>query len=96
MVLTQRRTEKHDAADFDTVIPAETHRARTLYAEGVVRHAWHRGDVAGACLILEVPDAEAAQAIVDSLPLAVSGMADFTVVPLQPYRGFGVTLPHST
>jgi muconolactone delta-isomerase len=96
MVLTQRRTEKYDAADFDTVIPAETDRARALYAEGVVRHAWHRGDVAGACLILEVADAVAAQSIVNSLPLAVSGMADFTVVPLQPYRGFGIASPHST
>ncbi|HEX4394101.1 MAG TPA: muconolactone Delta-isomerase family protein [Mycobacterium sp.] len=95
MVLSQRRTEKYDATDFDTVVTAETDRVRTLYAEGVVRHSWHRGDVAGACLILEVTNAEAAQAIVDSLPLGASGMAEFTVVPLQPYRGFGVVSPNS-
>jgi hypothetical protein len=89
MVFSRRRTEEYGEADFDAVIPAETERVRQLYADGVVRQIWLRGDLPGACFLIEAPDEPTARATVDDLPMARSGLSEFTVVPLSPYRGFG-------
>lgn len=88
MILSRRRTEDHPPSDFDALIPDETNRIRELYAAGIVRQIWHRTDIPGACFLLESEDQEAAQAIIDSLPMASSGLSEFTIHPLAPYRGF--------
>jgi hypothetical protein len=89
MVLSSRHTERYEEADFDAVIPDETQRVRQLYADGVVRQIWLRGDVAGACFLIEAPDENTARSTVNALPMARSGLSEFTVIPLRPYRGFG-------
>ncbi|HET9254309.1 MAG TPA: hypothetical protein VFO16_03780 [Pseudonocardiaceae bacterium] len=88
MVLSRRRTEQFTDADFAAVVPAETERVRQLYADGVVRQIWLRGDLAGACFIIEATGEGEAQSIVDALPMATSGLSEFTIIPLKPYRGF--------
>lgn len=88
MILSRRRTEQFTDAEFGAVIPAETDRVRALYADGIVRQIWLRGDLAGACFTIEAPDADTADSIVQNLPMAVSGLSEFTIIPLSPYRGF--------
>lgn len=88
LVLSRRRVEQFADADFEAVLPAETDRVRELYADGVVRQIWLRGDLAGAAFTVEADDEDAARAVVDGLPMAASGLSEFTVIPLRPYRGF--------
>ena len=87
--MSRRRTEEVGEEDFEKVIPLETDRVRTLYAEGVVRQIWLRDDLPGACFVIEADSPAQAQATVDELPMAASGLSEFDVIPLRPYRGFG-------
>ncbi len=89
MVLSRRRTEQFDEPEFERAIPAESEKVRTLYAAGIVRQAWLRGDVGGACFIVEAEDEADARGVVRGLPMAAAGLSEFTVIPLLPYRGFG-------
>jgi muconolactone delta-isomerase len=88
MVTSSRRIEQYRDADFAPVLPGETARIKQLYADGVVRQIWHRGDGLGACFVLEAADLDAAREIVEELPIARAGLAEFTVLALTPYRGF--------
>jgi hypothetical protein len=89
MVTSRRRIEQYRDADFAPLIPAETKRIKQLYAEGVVRHIWHRDDGLGACFVLEAADLASARAVVEDLPISRAGLSEFTVLALRPYRGFG-------
>ena len=89
MVLSHRRIEQFEEADFQRVLPDEMDRARQLYADGVIRQIWSRDDRAGSCFVIEAAGPEAAGAVVDELPMARLGLSEFTVIPLRPYRGFG-------
>lgn len=90
LTLTRRRTETFSDADFAQQAEAESQRVRTLYTEGIVRQIWKRGDIPGACLLLEVENEAQAREALASLPLAQLGMLEImSVVPLQPYHGFG-------
>lgn len=89
LVMSRRRVEEFETADFDKVLPAESERVRELYAAGTVRQVWLRGDLAGACLLVEGEDQASVEAMVATLPMAASGLSEFTVIPLGPYRGFG-------
>jgi uncharacterized protein YciI len=90
MVTSRRRIERYRDAEFAPLIPAETARIKQLYAEGVVRHIWHRDDGLGACFVMEAPDLAAARAVVEDLPISRAGLAEFTVLALRPYRGFSI------
>jgi muconolactone delta-isomerase len=90
MVQLRRLTENFSEADFARHMEPEAQRARTLYAEGFIRQIWSRGDMPGACLLIEAPDEAQARAALHSLPLFAAGMLELTaLVPLLPYRGFG-------
>lgn len=90
LALSRMRTERFSDADFAPHLEAEAQRARTLYAQGHLRQIWYRGDERGAASILEAEDADAARAMLDSLPLVQAGMLEILhVIPLLPYRGFG-------
>jgi len=93
MVLSSRHTEQYGEADFDAVIQAETQRIRQFYADGVVRQIWLRSDLPGACFLIEAPDEHTAQSTVSALPMARSGLSNFTVIPLRPYGGQRTNLP---
>lgn len=89
MVLTERDTTNFTEADFAEVIPAETEAVRSLYADGLIRQIWLRGDTRGACFLMEADSLEAARSTVAELPIARKNMSSFTIVPLNPYGGFG-------
>jgi muconolactone delta-isomerase len=88
--LSRRRTESFSDADFAPHAEAEAQRIREMYAEGLVRQIWRRGDVAGAAILWEVESEAEVRALVSTLPLAKLGMLELvTVVQLHPYHGFG-------
>ena len=88
LAVCRRVTEKFSDAEFAPRLDAEALRLRELYAEGVVRSAWSREDVLGACLLLEAASLEEAQAKLGTLPLVALGMLEAQIIPLRGYRGF--------
>ena len=90
IVITRRRSEKFPESDYTPErLAAETAAVRKLYGDGIVRHIWHRGDVGGACLLLEVETEDGVKSALDRLPLFGLGMQEaVSIVPLTPYRGF--------
>jgi uncharacterized protein YciI len=89
LAVCRRRTESFSQEEFAALLDAEAEGVRKLYAEGVVRAAWGRDDVLGACLLLEAESLEAATAAMAALPLYSRGMLDAQLIPLRGYRGFG-------
>jgi len=89
MVLFTRDPEKAATPTPVDLRDAEFEAIRGLYAEGSIRQIWLRGDVAGACAIIEVSsDAEAAKRV-NALPLVRAGVLQPPlIVPLKPYAGF--------
>jgi hypothetical protein len=89
LAVIRRRTEAFSEEQFAALLEPEAEMLRTLYAEGIVRSAWSRGDVLGACLMMERDSTEDAQAAFLRLPLAAAGMLEAQFIPLRGYRGFG-------
>ncbi|MEA2665668.1 MAG: hypothetical protein QOI11_2612 [Candidatus Eremiobacteraeota bacterium] len=89
IALIARNLDRFSEDDFAPLLEPEAERARELYAAGTFRQMWGRLDVKGAVALIEADSPEAAQAALDSLPLAQRGMLDVTLVPLNGYRGFG-------
>ena len=89
--ISRRRTDAFPAEAFTPELVAqEGQRVKELYAAGILRQIWRRGDTPGATILWEVgSEAEARQAC-ESLPLYKAGMLEISVlVPLEPYAGFG-------
>lgn len=90
ITMSRRVSERFSDADFAPHLEAEAQRARALYEEGFIRNIWHRGDVGGACLLVEADSETCVREKLATLPLVNSGMLEVTyVVPLKPYGGFG-------
>jgi muconolactone delta-isomerase len=69
---------------------AEGMRIRELYAEGLLRQIWRRGDTPGACGLWEAATEDDVRSRLESLPLFERGMLDIvSIIPLHPYPGFG-------
>jgi len=88
LVLARRLTEKFTEEQFAPILAPEAERVRELYTEGQLRAIWSRGDVLGACFMLECADLAEAQSILKTLPLNASGMLEAQIIPLRGYRGF--------
>jgi hypothetical protein len=86
--LSSRRTDRFSEAEFAELVDAEASCARELYAAGFIRQIWHRGDLAGACMVLEADSLEEARLRLYTLPLIRAGMLEVSIVPLVPYGGF--------
>lgn len=88
LTVSRRRTESFSEADFAALIEQEVAQARALYANGFLRQLWTRGDVPGACLLIEADSEAQVREQLNSLPLYRAGMIEFSVIPLKPYVGF--------
>jgi muconolactone delta-isomerase len=88
LTLSRRRTAQFGEADFAARVEAEVEQARVLYAAGFIRQIWHRGDVGGACILVEADSEERVREMLGTLPLMQAGMLEVTIVPLRPYAGF--------
>jgi muconolactone delta-isomerase len=88
--LSRRRTDVFPPEAFTPELAArEGQRVKQLYASGILRQIWKRGDMPGAAILWEgASDAEVRDAIA-SLPIFQAGMMEIlAVVPLEPYPGF--------
>jgi muconolactone delta-isomerase len=91
LTVSRRRTEAFPPDAFTPELSArEGQRAKELYAAGILRQIWKRGDVPGATLIWEANSEAEVRAAIASLPIFQAGMLEIVLfAPLEPYPGFG-------
>jgi hypothetical protein len=89
MVMLTYYPEKAATPAPSDLSDAEFEKVRGLYSDGMVQQVWLRGDVRGACMIVEGPSLEQVSNSLNTLPLAQAGfLQPPTIVPLKPYSGF--------
>jgi muconolactone delta-isomerase len=88
--ISRRRTDAFPPEAFTPELMArETLRVKELYASGILRQIWKRGDIPGASILWEAASEAEARAALGSLPIFQAGMLEVVVlVPLEPYPGF--------
>jgi muconolactone delta-isomerase len=88
--LSRRRTDAFPPDAFTPELVArEGRRVKELYAAGILRQVWRRGDAAGAAIIWEAASEAKVREAIASLPIAQAGMLELVVlVPLEPYPAF--------
>jgi muconolactone delta-isomerase len=88
--LSRRRTDQFPPEAFTPeLIAREGQRIKALYASGILRQVWKRGDTPGAAIVWEAPSEAEVRAALASLPIYQAGMLEIAeVVPLEPYAGF--------
>jgi|SRR5215831_4921830 len=91
LTLSRRRTDTFPPEAFTPeLLSAESQRVRELYITGLLRHVWKRGDTPGAAILWEAASEAEVREAVATLPIFKAGMLELTtVVPLEPYAGFG-------
>ena len=91
LTVSRRRTDAFPPQAFTPeLLAAEGRRVRELYAAGILRQVWKRGDAPGAAIVWETASEDELRAAMGSLPLAQAGMLEIvTFVPLHPYPAFG-------
>jgi muconolactone delta-isomerase len=89
--LSRRRTDVFPPEAFTAdLLAREGRRVRELYASGILRQVWKRGDVPGAAIVWEADSEDEVRAALGSLPIFQAGMLEIVaLVPLEPYPGFG-------
>ncbi|MGD0939270.1 MAG: muconolactone Delta-isomerase family protein [Terracidiphilus sp.] len=89
--LSRRRVDAFPPEAFTKELTVrESQRVKELYASGLLRQLWKRGDVPGAVILWEALGEAEVRAALDSLPIFQAGMLEIVaVVPLEPYPGFG-------
>lgn len=90
LTLSRRRTDAFPPQAFTPdLLARESQRVRELYASGLLRHIWRRGDLAGAAILWEAENEAEVRAALASLPIFEAGMMEIPVfAPLAPYPGF--------
>jgi muconolactone delta-isomerase len=89
--LSRRRTDAFPPEAFTPELVAqEGARIKEMYAAGILRQIWARGDAGGAAILWEAPGDADVRTALDSLPIFKAGMLEISfLVPLKPYAGFG-------
>jgi muconolactone delta-isomerase len=88
--LSRRRTDAFPPEAFTAELVArESQHVKELYASGLIRQIWKRGDMAGAAILWEALGEAEVRAALATLPINQAGMMEILfVVPLAPYPGF--------
>ncbi len=91
LTLSRRRTDAFSADAFTSeLIAGEAQRVTELYAAGLLRQVWKRGDMPGAVIVWEASGEAEVREAVASLPIFKAGMLELVaLVRLEPYGGFG-------
>ncbi len=91
LTVSRRRTDAFPPEAFTAeLIAQEGMRVKELYASGMIRQVWARGDTPGAAILWEGGSEDEVRAEAQSLPLFKAGMLEISVLlPLKPYAGFG-------
>jgi muconolactone delta-isomerase len=89
--LTRRLLDKFPPEAFTPeLMRLETARVRELYADGLLRQIWRRGDMPGSSIIWEAASAADVRAAMGTLPIFQAGLMEIVaIIPLEPYPGFG-------
>jgi len=92
--LSRRRTDAFPPEAFTPeLMRRESARVRELYASGLLRQIWRRGDIPGASILWEAGSEAEIRAAIESLPIYQAGMLELVaLVPLEPYPGFCPTI----
>jgi muconolactone delta-isomerase len=90
--MSRRRTDAFPPEAFTPELGArEAQRVKELYAAGILRQIWMRGDMPGAAILWEAASEAEVRAAIDSLPIFKAGMLEIVALaPLKPYPGFGL------
>ena len=89
MILSTIHPDKAETPAPADLREEEFQKVRGLYTDGFVRQIWLRGDVRGACMIVEAASTDEAAEKLGALPLVREGyLQPPTIVPLKPYSGF--------
>ena len=78
-----------DRGQVTKTLPEEVRETVKLYLDGKIQQWFSRSDGRGVIFIVSAPDAAGAKAIMEGLPLAKSGLANFEYTglgPLSPLR----------
>jgi muconolactone delta-isomerase len=87
--MSRRRTESFSPEAFAELGASETQRVKELYATGILRQIWLRGDMPGAAILWEAANEQEVRDAIGSLPIFKAGMLELiALVPLKPYPGF--------
>lgn len=91
LTLSRRRTDAFPPEAFTAeLVAGEAKRVKELYATGLLRQVWKRGDMPGAAIVWEASNEADVREAVASLPIFKAGMLELmALVPLEPYAGFG-------
>jgi muconolactone delta-isomerase len=91
LTLSRRRTDAFPPEAFTAgLIAQEAQRVKEMYATGLLRQIWKRGDTPGAAIIWEAASESEVRDAVASLPIFKAGMLELSaILPLEPYAGFG-------
>jgi muconolactone delta-isomerase len=89
--VSRRRIDQFPPEAFTPeLVAGEGKRVKELYAAGLLRQIWKRGDVPGAAILWEAGGEAEVRAALASLPIFQAGMLEILiVVALEPYPGFG-------
>ena len=89
--LSRRLIEKCPPEAFTPeLMRRESARVRELYAAGLLRQIWKRGDIPGASILWEASSEAEVRDAIGSLPIFQAGLLEIlALVPLEPYPGFG-------
>ena len=88
--LSRRRVDAFPPEAFTPELVAhEAQRVKELYATGILRQLWKRGDVPGAAILWEAASEAEVREALASLPIAQADMLEIVALtPLEPYPGF--------
>ena len=91
LTLSRRRTDAFPPEAFTPDLNArEGQHVRELYAAGILRQVWRRGDMPGAAILWEAASEAEVREALGSLPIFKAGMLEVAAfVPLEPYPEFG-------
>lgn len=89
--VSRRRTDQFPPEAFTPeLIAREAGRVKVLYASGILRQIWKRGDAGGAVIVWEAVSVSEVRAAIETFPLFEAGMLEIAaLIPLEPYAGFG-------
>ncbi|HWA95147.1 MAG TPA: muconolactone Delta-isomerase family protein [Terracidiphilus sp.] len=88
--ISRRKVDEFGPEAFTPELSAaEAQRVKELYAAGILRQVWLRGDAPGAAILWEGASEAEVRAALESLPIYKAGMLEIAaLMELKPYPGF--------
>jgi len=83
----EKEVEGVDWSNTDDILKEEAKVAADLYLKGMIREIYFN-DLQCAVILLESRSKEAANEVLNNLPLVKTGMISFDITELKPYTGF--------